>query len=102
MAVSPVEGPSFSNPAKRGTPFCKACLPRPRSINSAGPGPVGRGGQEGFGLQRSYDCGLINTNAINNFTVPVGCVPRTHRLIGVIGDHALQGCNGIKCVCISK
>jgi hypothetical protein len=24
-----------------------------------------------------------NTNAINNFTVPVGCVPRTHRLIGL-------------------
>jgi hypothetical protein len=43
----------------------------------------------------------INTNVINNFTVPVGCVPRTHRLIGVIGDHALQGCKGIKYVCIN-
>jgi hypothetical protein len=31
-------------------------------------------------------------NVINNFSVPVGCVPRMHRLIGVIGDHALQGC----------
>jgi len=24
------------------------------------------------------------TNVINEFTVPVGCVPPTHRLIGVI------------------
>jgi len=37
----------------------------------------------------------INTNVTNNFTVPVGCVPRTHRLIGVIRDHALQGYKGI-------
>jgi hypothetical protein len=26
----------------------------------------------------------IKTNVVNNFTIPVGCVPRTHRLIGVI------------------
>jgi len=31
----------------------------------------------------------ISTNAINNFAGAVGCVPRTHHLIGVIGDHAL-------------
>ena len=29
----------------QNAPRC-ACLPRPRSINSAGPGPVGRGGDE--------------------------------------------------------
>jgi len=28
---------------------------------------------------------LSNTNVINNFTIPVGCAPRTHHLIGVIG-----------------
>ena len=44
---------------------------------------------------------ITNANVINNFTVPVRCVPRTHRLISVIGDHALQGCNGIKCVSIN-
>ena len=43
---------------------------------------------------------LTNTNVINNFTGPVGCVPRTHRLNSVIGDHALQVFKGIKCVCI--
>jgi len=31
----------------------------------------------------------------------VGYVPRTHRLIGVIGDPALQDRNITKCVCIS-
>jgi hypothetical protein len=31
----------------------------------------------------------------------VGCVPRTHRLIGVIGDHALQDRNRTEGVCIS-
>jgi len=30
----------------------------------------------------------------------VGCVPRMHRLIGMIGDHALQNRNRTKCVCI--
>jgi hypothetical protein len=36
------------NSAKHGT---DACLPRPRSINSAGPGPVGRGV-----FQQPVDC----------------------------------------------
>jgi len=30
----------------------------------------------------------------------VGCVPRMHRLIGMIGDHTLQNRNRTKCVCI--
>jgi prepilin-type N-terminal cleavage/methylation domain-containing protein len=52
-----------------------------------------------FGVRRlknKYYELRTKANVINNFTVPVGCVPRTHRLIGVIGDHALQGCKGIK------
>jgi hypothetical protein len=28
--------------------------------------------------------GFTNTKIINNVTIPVGCVPRMHRLIGVI------------------
>jgi len=43
-----------------------------------------------------------NTNAINIFAGTVGCVPRTHRLIGVIGDHALQDRNRTKYVCINN
>jgi hypothetical protein len=31
----------------------------------------------------------------------VGCVLRTHRLIGVIGNHALQDRNRTKCVYIN-
>jgi hypothetical protein len=45
--------------------------------------------------------GQTNIDAIKYFTNPVGCVPRTHLLIGVIGDHVLQGCKGIKCGCIN-
>jgi hypothetical protein len=41
-----------------------------------------------------------NTNAINDVTGTVGCVPRTHHLIGVIGDHAVQDRKRTKCICI--
>jgi hypothetical protein len=33
---------------------------------------------------------VFDTNAINNFTDTVGCVPRTHHLVGMIVDHALR------------
>ena len=35
-----------------------------------------------------------------NFPKNVGCVPRTHRFEGLIGDQALQNCNQTKDVCI--
>ena len=43
--------PSLPNPAKRGTPFGKACL------------PLGRGGEEGFYDQRRYYYATFNNAA---------------------------------------
>jgi hypothetical protein len=49
------------------------------------PNPPPLRGRGGWGVTRINTLVLVpNTNIINIFSIPVGCVPRTHRLIGVI------------------
>jgi len=43
----------------------------------------------GFSLWVVHQLVVTNTNVINSFIFPLGCVPRTHRLESVIENHAL-------------
>jgi len=53
----------------------RACLPRPRSINSAGPGPVGRGGGEGERSVRKNHLAVVFTTSLGLKPLPCATFP---------------------------